>query len=188
MEAKRMPARWTYAEFARLPSEGSTRYEVIDGELAVTPSPSSRHQRVVTGLTRLLSTFVHDHRLGEVFVGPIDVLCAEGDYLAPDLVFVRKNRLGLVSDRGIEGPPDLVVEVISPSTAHRDRGTKLDRYRYFGVAEYWVIDPDAASIEVWALAAGADEPVALGSADTLRWQPSAEATLEFPIERLFAGL
>ncbi|HUP21337.1 MAG TPA: Uma2 family endonuclease, partial [Thermoanaerobaculia bacterium] len=174
-------------EFSRLPSEGSTRYEVIDGELAVTPAPSLRHQRIVMDLGTLLNTFVRDHGLGEVYPGPVDVLFAEGDYFEPDLVFVRKDRLGLLSDRGIEGPPDLVIEIISPATAHRDRGVKLDRYRHFGVAEYWVVDPEAASIEVWAMAAGEEEPVVIGPTDTLHWRPSGEPTLEIRLAELFAG-
>lgn len=92
MEANRSRPRWTYAEFVRLPSEGSIRYEVIAGELAVTPAPTSGHQQVVTELVRALGNFVHDNHLGRVLVGPIDVLFGEGDYFEPDLVFVRSER------------------------------------------------------------------------------------------------
>ncbi len=185
MGEKHLPTRWTYAEFSRLPSERSTRYEVIDGELAVTPAPSPRHQRIVMNLVTLLHAFVRDHRLGEVYLGPVDVLLAEGDYLEPDLIFLKPDRLTLVSDRGIEGPPDLVVEITSPSTEHRDRGIKLDRYRHFGVAEYWVIDPDTKSIEVWALAMGAEKPIVLGPTDSVDWRPHEMATLLFLVDELF---
>lgn len=188
MEAKPGRMRWTYSEFARLPSEGSTRYEVIDRELVVTPGPSTRHQRVVTRLVSALHAFVVAHDLGEIFPGPVDVLFAEGDYLEPDLVFVAREHAHLVSDRGVEGPPDLVVEIASPSTAGRDRGIKLDRYRLFGVPEYWVADPEARTVDVWNLAAGAVEPVVWGSSDTFLWAPGeGSAVLEVPVADLLPG-
>jgi len=186
MEAKSTRQRWTYSEFARLPSEGSTRYEVIDGELVVTPAPTPRHQRIVVRLVSQLHVFTTAQGLGEVFPAPLDVLFAEGDYLEPDIVFVRSDRSTLISDRGVEGPPDLVVEILSPSTAARDRGVKLERYRLYGVPEYWVVDPDQRSIEVWDLAAGASEPVQYGSSDELRWDPTpGGATLAIALAELF---
>jgi len=186
MDANRTRTRWSYAEFARLPSEAGRRHEIIGGELHVTPSPSSAHQRVVTRLAALLHAFVREHALGEVFAGPIDVLLDEGDYLAPDLVFVAAERADLVTDRGVEGPPDLVVEVASPSTAERDRGVKLERYRLLGVREYWVADPRARTVEVWDLAAGAEEPVVSGEADVLRWMPgSGTDTLAIDVGAVF---
>lgn len=181
MEANRSGTRWTYTEFARLPSEGSTRHEIIGGELYVTPGPSVRHQRVLIELASRLHLFVRANDLGEVLTGPVDVLFAEGDYLEPDLVFVTKDRAALLSDRGIEGSPDLVVEIVSPSTASRDRGIKLDRYRHFGVGAYWVVDPGRRTIEVWDLAAGVGSPHVLGPADRMRWIP-AGATVALEIE------
>ena len=171
MEARKSPMRWTYAEYARLPMSGSTRYEVIDGELAVTPSPSMRHQQVVINLAAMLHTFVRANALGRVFPGPLDVLFGEGDYLQPDLLFVRADRAHLLSERGVEAAPDLVVEILSPPTAQRDRGIKLDRYRHFGVAEYWIVDIDARSVEVWRLGEGVEAPEVLESDGVLRWGP-----------------
>ena len=186
MEAKSTRQRWTYADFARLPSETSTRYEVIDGELVVTPGPGRHHQRIVTDLVALLNGFVRATGVGEVFVGPFDVLFAEGDYLEPDILFVRKGRSQLVSDRGGEGPPDLVEEVLSPSTASRDRGIKLERYKLYGVAEYWVVDPDERTVEVWNLEENTTEPRVFGAADTLRWTHGpAGPTLEIAVAELF---
>jgi Uma2 family endonuclease len=180
MEANRTRQRWTYEEYAQLPQPSEargTRFEVIDGELYVTPGPSRRHQRIVTRLSGLLDRFVEENGLGEVLVSPFDVLFAEGDCVEPDIVFVRSDREDILTERGAEGPPDLLVEVLSPSTAGRDRGIKLDRYRLFGVAEYWVIDPDEPTVQVWRLGDGAIEPLALGPADTLRWQPLAGGPL-----------
>lgn len=173
MDANRTRARWSWAEFARLPSEGSRRHEVIADELYVTPGPSPRHQRVVTRLIQLLGPFVHEHGLGEVFPGPIDVLFGEGDYVEPDLVFVGASGARRVTDRGIEGAPDLVVEIVSPSTAARDRTLKRDRYRLFGVPEYWVVDPEASSVDVWRFTEGPDAPTTLDGGETLHWRPVA---------------
>jgi Uma2 family endonuclease len=163
--------RWTYWEFARLPSAGSTRHEVIDGELAVTPAPTAWHQIVLGRLVGRLGNFIEDHDLGILFPGPIDVLFGEGDYLEPDLAFVRRDRSDLVSERGLEGPPDLIVEIVSPSTEHRDRGIKLERYRHFGVPEYWIVDAGAKSIEVWRLGEGAETPEVSSEEDRLGWTP-----------------
>jgi Uma2 family endonuclease len=188
MEARHTGKRWTYAEFARLPTSGSTRYEVIDDELVVTPSPTRHHQRIVTKLSSLLHVFSESRDLGEVFSGPFDVLFAEGDYVEPDILFVRADRHHIVADRGVEGPPDLIVEVLSPSTAARDRGSKLERYRFHGVAEYWVVDPDERTVEVWDLAHGAPTPVVHGASDTLQWTPiEGGPTLDIVLAEVFAA-
>lgn len=188
MEAERTRKRWTYSEFARLPTSGSTRYEVIDDELVVTPSPTPRHQRILAKLLYQLMGFVKQYELGEAFPAPLDVLFAEGDYLEPDIIFVRSDHSHLLSDRGVEGPPDLVIEVLSPSTAERDRGIKLDRYRLYGVPEYWVVDPDEHTVEVWTLAGGADKPLLHTASETMSWTPKAEGpTLAIDLDELFEG-
>ena len=185
MEANRSRHRWTYAEFARLPSEGSTRYEVIDGELAVTPAPTGAHQIVVTNLVVALETFARRHGLGRVLPSPVDVLFGEGDYIEPDVVFVRVEHTHLIGERGIECPPDLVIEILSPATAHRDRGIKLERYRHFGVPEYWIVDMDARAIEVWRLAQGATTADVVKDGETLTWTPAAgRPTLEVPVSEI----
>jgi Uma2 family endonuclease len=171
MEANRSRRRWTYADYARLPVSGTTRYEVIDDELAVTPSPTTNHQMVVANLVRILGTFVHEHALGLVLPGPVDVLFGEGDYVQPDLVFLRADRRHLMQDRGIEGAPDLVVEILSPSTAARDRGIKLERYRHFGVSEYWIVDHEARTIEVWRLGERALAAHVLREGEAFPWRP-----------------
>lgn len=185
MEARSTGKGWTYAEFARLPSDGGVRHEVIAGELVVTPAPGVRHQRIVTDMAVLLSTFVRAHDLGQVFVGPVDLLFAEGDYLEPDVVVLLHERLHLLSDRGIEGPPDLVIEVASPSTAARDRGIKLERYRHYGVPEYWIVDGDGRSIEVWRFATGATAPAVYGRGDVIEWDPgTGPAIMEIRVDEL----
>lgn len=187
MEANRTRKRWTYAEFARLPDSGTTRYEIIDDQLVVSPAPSLHHQRVAGRVFARLFSFTEEHDLGEVFPAPLDVLFAEGDYMEPDIVFVRKERAGeVLSARGVEGPPDLVVEILSASTEARDRGVKLDRYRWFGVPEYWIADPDEGTIEVWNLAGGVTEPAVHKQGHVLRWSPAgSDCTLELDLSELF---
>lgn len=184
MGSNRTRKRWTYSEFARLPQSASTRYEIIDDELVVTPAPSLHHQRIAGRLFAKLFGFVEEHDLGEVFPAPVDVLFAEGDYMEPDIVFVRKGRADLLSDRGVEGAPDLLVEILSPSTELRDRGVKLDRYRLYGVGEYWVVDPDERTVEVWDLAGGAADPVVHERDDLLRWSARG-VTLSVDLSELF---
>jgi len=187
MEARKGRTRWTCAEFQRLPRCGSTRYEVIDGDVVVTRASTSEHQRRVGELLMWLGWFVKEHDLGRVYPGPIDVLFAEGDYMEPDLLFIRSDHLDRVSDRGIEGPPDLIVEVASPSTAGRDRGVKRDRYRHFGVAEYWVVDPVGRTIDVWRLSEDAEEAQVFGIEDRLEWRPASEGpTLRLDVGAVFA--
>jgi Uma2 family endonuclease len=180
MATRPSPARWTYDEFARLPEDGS-RYEVIAGELYVTPAPGTRHQRIVMNLAFMLERHVREHGLGWVFPGPVDILFAEGDYLEPDIVFVRRERRGVVSERGIEAAPDLVVEVLSSSTAKRDRTLKRDRYFHFGVPEYWIADPERGEIVVHKVGADLDAPER--HRELLRWRPwpsAPESVFEVP--------
>ncbi len=160
---------WTYAEFARLPDDGN-RYEVIAGELYVTPSPNPIHTRIAFKLAVLLEDFAAEHGLGWVTTAPTDVLFGPGDYVQPDVIFLRADKAGSVTDRGIEAAPDLVVEVLSPSTALRDRGLKRQRYGALGVREYWIVDPENRRIESYALAAapGSLPRIATDAGD---WQP-----------------
>ena len=184
MASRPRPLGWTYAEFARLPDDGN-RYEVIAGELYVTPSPRWIHQRVAFRLGFLIERFLEEHGFGGFLsTGPIDVLFGEGDYLAPDLVFVRQEREAIVKPRGIEAAPDLVVEVVSDSTARRDRGIKRERYAHFGVPEYWVVDVEAQRVEVYRL----NEPPRFET-EVLTWRPVEDGpTLEIDLRRALKGL
>ncbi|WP_290651411.1 Uma2 family endonuclease [Aquisalimonas sp.] len=176
---------WTYAEFARLPNDGN-RYEVIAGELYVTPAPRPRHQLISQRLNIQLANFVNEHGLGWVFTAPIDVLFAEGEYVEPDLVFVRRERVGIISDRGIEAAPDLVVEILSDSTARIDRGPKLRQYTRFGVPLYWIADPETAHVEVYRPLEEPAKPIV--HAETVSWTPvPGGPTLSIEVPPLFRG-
>jgi Uma2 family endonuclease len=180
MSTQAAARRWTYAEFAQLPDDGN-RYEVIGGELFVTPASTPLHQKIVARITRLLDEFGDKHDLGESFPA-IDVLFAEGNYVEPDVVFVRRDRLGSLTKRGAESAPELVVEVLSPSTTSRDRGLKRRLYADFGVPEYWIVDPEKGRIEVHRQTDDPARRTEIATA-TLVWQPipgGPELALDVP--------
>jgi Uma2 family endonuclease len=140
--------RLTYDDYCLLPNDGK-RYEIIEGELFVTPAPNFLHQIIVTRLTRYLSAFVEDNQLGLVFVSPFDVVFSQFDVVEPDLLYVSKARSSVLTDKNVQGSPDLVIEVLSPSTSKIDRTTKLKLYARFGVEEYWIIDPEGPAAEIY---------------------------------------
>lgn len=151
--------RWTYADLDELPeAENGDRYEIIDGELVVTPSAIPLHQLVDYRLTRWFGDHVERGRLGQIFFAPVDVRLGD-QTLIPDLLFIRRDRLHIVGAKAIEGAPDLVVEILSPSTKRRDRGRKAEIYAQFGVREYWIVDPQARSVTVFALRGDRYEPL-----------------------------
>jgi Uma2 family endonuclease len=133
-----------YADLHSAPDDGK-RYEILDGDLAVTPAPGTTHQRIVRDLHLALFGYFHGRGLGEVLFAPLDVILTERDVVEPDILVVSDP--GQVSSRGIEGPPLLVVEVLSPSTRERDRTLKAQRYAALGVRHYWIVDPEQRRIE-----------------------------------------
>ncbi|MBX3471533.1 MAG: Uma2 family endonuclease [Planctomycetes bacterium] len=146
--------RYTYEDYRQLPGDGQ-RYEVLDGELIVSPSPSRRHQELSKRLQYQLYRHVEvEHRLGEVFNAPFDVILSEDNVVQPDLLFVATSRLAVFSERGLEGAPDLVVEILSPSTRARDCGRKREVYARFGVRELWLVDPERDAVDVFERVAG----------------------------------
>jgi Uma2 family endonuclease len=147
----------TYADLVAMPSDGK-RYELHEGEIYMTAAPRPRHQQVVANLHLILAAHVRRLGLGEIFLSPIDVILADVTVVEPDLVYLEAARLGRVSDRGIEGPPTLVIEVLSPTTAAADRGVKLQLAAKYGVPHYWIVDPDARIIETYRLVGPAYEP------------------------------
>lgn len=156
---ERMPStRITWRDVLEMPEDGN-RYEAIEGELYVTPPPKNLHQWVAVNLVdELLRLLVHPGH-GFLLFAPIGVEFPETEEgVQPDILFVSKDRLHIVHEDWIRGAPDLVIEILSPSTAKRDRTVKRRLYDRQGVAEYWIVDPDARQIEIWRFAAGAVEP------------------------------
>ena len=149
--------RVTWDEAQLMPEDGR-RYEAVGGELYVTPAPTPRHQRIsfllAVELYRLLEAPGH----GRVYPAPVGVEFPDSqEGVQPDIIFISSERLHLIGESAVRGAPDLVVEIASPSTAERDRTIKRKLYQRKGVAQYWIVDPDATAVEVWDFAAGTKE-------------------------------
>jgi len=140
-----------YSDLQVTPDDGK-RYELVDGELFVTPSPTPRHQRISKRLEVLLMKYFEGRSIGEVFHAPIDLILTNQDVVVPDILVVSDP--SHISKRGIEKPPLLVVEILSPSTRRRDRGLKAQRYAELRVQHYWIVDPAKKRIECHRLAGG----------------------------------
>jgi len=171
----------TYKDYEALPADGR-RYEIHDGELSVTPAPTPRHQEISGNLNEILRGHVKTRGLGKVFYSPIDCILSDITIVQPDLLYLDTTRLSLISGRGIEGPPTLVVEILSPSTAEIDRSTKRQLYARHGVPYYWIVDPETRTIEVHVLSEGryqlaarvfGAEPVSLPPFPNLAFVPAS---------------
>jgi Uma2 family endonuclease len=138
-----LPGRVTYEQYRQFPSDGM-RYEILDGELDVTPVPSPRQQFASKKLQRILEEFFESGGQYVVFNAPLDVILADTDVVQPDLVVASRAQ---ISERGVEGAPLLLVEILSPSSIPLDRQAKAARYRTHGVPHYWIVDPAARTLE-----------------------------------------
>ncbi|MEW6273874.1 MAG: Uma2 family endonuclease [Bacillota bacterium] len=143
----------TYEDYLRLPDDGR-RYEILEGVLHVTPSPTTTHQRVSRRLFSILDAFVKEHNLGEVFYAPLDIVFSNVSVAQPDLLYVSEARRGIITEKNIAGAPDLVVEIASPSTAGVDKVTKAQVYARYGVPYFWVVDPQQKTLEEYRLERG----------------------------------
>ncbi len=153
--APRPPKRvWTYQDFLDLPDDGK-RYEIIKGELYMSNAPSSAHQFAVVQLTIHLGSFVLTNNLGMVLVAPYEVhLSNDTRPVQPDILFIKTERQPQFGSKFFTGAPDLIVEVISPSSVRLDRHKKFAAYEEAGVSEYWLVDPKARLVEVYTLVDG----------------------------------
>ncbi len=153
----KLRTKLTYEDYLNTPDD--ERYELINGELIMAPSPRWAHQYADMEIGSILHTFVKRHNLGVVCSAPFDVVLSDTDVVQPDLLFVSRERLHIITEDNIQGAPDLAVEILSPSTSARDRGYKRDLYAKHGVKEYWQVDTDAKCITVLSLNAHGDYDV-----------------------------
>ena len=166
--------------------DDNLRYEVIDGELFMTPAPSWQHQSSLMRLSFLIYGWVSARNLGSVVQAPVGVVLDEENGVQPDLVFIARERFHIISERGVEGPPDLLVEVLSPSTEARDRGVKMRRYAAAGIPHYWLLNPRARALEAYVLGENGYEPAGIHGPGSI-FRPALFPGLEIPIETLWAG-
>lgn len=136
----------TYDDYKHMPNDGN-QYQIIGGELYMTPAPTTIHQRISRKLLRFLDDYITQNDLGEILYAPVDIVLSMTDVVQPDIVFVLKERLNIITKKNIVEAPDLVVEILSEHTETIDRKKKMKLYEQHGVKEYWIVDPDAKVIE-----------------------------------------
>jgi Uma2 family endonuclease len=174
---------WTFEELAAELPESNLPTELWDGELIMSPAPSFLHQEIVARFYKSLDSWVIPHQLGKTGIAPLDMVLTTRRATQPDVVFISNERLGIIREQ-IVGAADLVAEVISPGSRRRDRIDKRDLYEQHGVREYWLIDPEAKTVEVLHLDSGAYQLVG-------RWHPGERARsrllegFEVPVAPLF---
>lgn len=140
---------YTYEDYRKLP-EGAP-YQLIGGMLIMTPAPSTYHQIISMKLEVKLAVFVMERDLGLVLDAPVDVYLEETETYQPDIIFIARDRQDIIKPDKINGAPDLVVEILSPGTAYYDLRKKFKVYEKTGVREYWIVDPEEQSVEVYTL-------------------------------------
>lgn len=140
----------TYDDYRHLPNDGK-QYQIIEGELHMTPAPSTYHQKILFKLAQILDNYVENEEKGEVLIAPVDVVLSMTDVVQPDIIFVSKGRLNIITKKNIVEAPDLVVEILSERSETIDRIKKKALYEQHGVKEYWIVDPDSKSIERFEL-------------------------------------
>lgn len=182
-----MPAlvpNYTANEVRNFPDDG-LRYEVIRGDLFVTPAPGTPHQRAVVSLVVALTTYVETHGLGEVIVSPFEVEFADDTAVQPDVLVILNDRASHLTRKRLMGPPSLAIEVISYSSKRTDRLQKRALYMEDGVSEYWIVDPDQRHVEVWRPHAAQPDVIS----ETLEWHPRDTApALTIELSALFARI
>ena len=168
--SKSAPTKDDYTYDDYLAIDDDNRYEIIEGELVLTPSPGIIHQHIAAKIETVIRNFVEQSNLGMVMGAPLDVVLDKNVVLQPDVLFVSRERYHIITAACLKGGPDLVVEVISSSSGVRDRIKKSRIYRHYGVKEYWLVDPGAGTVEVlsegdrgWYLAGAYDEEEILTS-------------------------
>ena len=145
--ARAEPIRFTYEDYLDFPDDGR-RHELIDGEHFVTPAPVRHHQRLAIRLTFALESWLRQHPVGELSVAPMDVILSDVDVVQPDLLFVSKERAEILG-KWVHGAPDLVIEILSPSTRRVDEITKRRLYERVGVREYWIVDGEIEVVKIY---------------------------------------
>ena len=157
LQAKVPPiTRYDYQEMP----QGPPYYQVIEGDLVMSPSPNTFHQVVLGRIHFILLRYLEKNPIGEAFFAPLDVFLSDINVYQPDVIFVSNERRSIITDHGIEGAPELLVEALSPATARYDKGSKRKIYARTGVKELWLVDPENRTIQVYLLAKDPENPSA----------------------------
>ena len=142
--------KYTYEDYMK--TSDDKRYELIEGDLLMTPSPVPNHQRISRKIEFVLEEFVTQNNLGEIFDAPCDVYLDDGNVIQPDILFISHDRLAIIGEKNIQGAPDLAIEIVSENSAYREDMVQKKRlYARFGIREYWIAIPESEEIEVYTL-------------------------------------
>lgn len=141
--------KYTYEDYLRTPED--KRYELIGGELIMVPAPTMKHQEISIELSYLLMKYNKENDMGKFYVAPTDVYLDDENVVQPDILFVSKERSEIITEANVKGAPDLVVEILSPSSAYSDLVKKKALYARFGIKEFWVVAPDEKTVETFLL-------------------------------------
>lgn len=144
--AAKSNVKFNYSDYLLLPED--KRYELIEGDLYMTPATLTIHQIISVNLCCLLKDHVQKNQLGLILTAPTDVVLSDEDVVQPDILFISNERKGILKRENVRGAPDLVVEILSPSTAERDLHTKKKLYSRHAVLEYWIVNPEEKTIEI----------------------------------------
>lgn len=150
MRPKTYDVKFTYEDYLLFPDDGR-RHELIDGEHFMTPAPSTKHQQISINLSTLFKIFLKEKKVGMVYTAPCDVVLSDLDVVQPDLLFVSAHRLSIITEKCIQGSPDLVVEIVSETTRKTDEIIKRKLYERYGVQEYWIVDPELETIKIYRM-------------------------------------
>ncbi|HDL18575.1 MAG TPA: Uma2 family endonuclease [Bacteroidetes bacterium] len=150
LASQKSKRNYTYRDYLDLPDDRN-RYEILEGELIMGPAPITIHQRISRKIEIQLAYFVEKHNLGEIFDAPFDVIFGETNVIQPDLLFISNENKKILTEKNIQGAPDLIIEILSPATAYYDLIEKKEIYEKFGVQEYWIVDPKRQWIEIYTL-------------------------------------
>jgi Uma2 family endonuclease len=186
MTIRSAPRKMTYQDLRQLP-EDLLRHELIDGEHIVSAAPIVKHQRVALNIAFIIMAFVRPRGLGEVFMAPVDVVFSDFDVVEPDVLYVAARNARRVGEDFVEGAPDLVVEVLSPSSRRIDKIRKFRLYEAHGVQEYWLANPETDTMEVYRLTPGGrlvlQATLSLAAGDVL--ETPLVPGLRIPLQEIF---
>ncbi|MDY6969835.1 MAG: Uma2 family endonuclease [Spirochaetota bacterium] len=151
MEELKTEIKFSYEDYRNLPESETNIYELIHGEFVMVPSPETYHQEISRNIEYFLWDFVRKNSLGFVYFAPFDVVFSKENVVQPDILYISKERSKIITENNIQGAPDLIIEILSKSTAERDKTLKKTLYAKYGVKEYWIVDPETKTVEVLIL-------------------------------------
>lgn len=175
--------RWTADDYKQLDED--VKCEIIDAELIMTPAPNTNHQKVSMSLIFKIRQYIEIKKKGILFHAPTDIYFDERNVFQPDLIYVDDQHASIIREKGIEGVPDLIIEIISPSNSYIDRYIKKGKYAQFGVKEYWIVDPANKTLEVFSLDQGQEYGLFLFLAEGGEVKSALLKDLSFELKEIF---